>query len=509
MPIDTRPAFRERVLLWTASALFLLAVFTLLARPRPPATGGQTPARTVDVTILQLNDVYEMFPVDGRGGLARISTLRQRLESKNPNTIAVLAGDLLSPSALGEARVGGSRLAGRQMIDLMNRIGLKFAVFGNHEFDLKEAELTARIAQSTFSWLGSNVDKVSSAEPFGGSVRDVVVPFHAPDGTEVRVGLFGLTIASTPTKPYVTYRPNVATAQSEVASLKSRADVIIAVTHLSLAEDEEVATMVPGIDVVIGGHEHQNIYARRGAGLTPIAKADSNGRTVYVHHLRWDATARHVDVESRLTPITNALPDDATAAKAAEDWRVQAFNAFEADGFKPNEVVTTLTAELDGTEASVRTKCTSLTQLIGQGMVSAAKGAFGAVYNSGSIRLDDILRPGPLTQYDVMRVLPYPGKVVLVRIGGQVLKDALEKGQTLRNSGGYLQTFGIDARNLKPTSSYLIAMNDFLAGGNEKGLEILGQDAARTIVDKDVKEWRQATIAQFIASPGGVPCPAP
>src|SRR5262249_5994313 len=100
----------------------------------PPATQ----AHTVAVTVLQLNDVYEMFPVDGRGGLARVATLRQQLEAENPNTLTVLAGDLVSPSALGQARVDGRPLAGRQMIDLMNRIGVKYAVFGNHEFDLKQ-----------------------------------------------------------------------------------------------------------------------------------------------------------------------------------------------------------------------------------------------------------------------------------------------------------------------------------------------------------------------------------
>ena len=40
----------------------------------------------VDFTVLQLNDVYEAAPVEGGrlGGLARVATLRRKLEKKMP-----------------------------------------------------------------------------------------------------------------------------------------------------------------------------------------------------------------------------------------------------------------------------------------------------------------------------------------------------------------------------------------------------------------------------------------
>ena len=38
----------------------------------------------------------------------------------------------------------------------------------------------------------------------------------------------------------------------------------------------------PGIDLVLGGHEHENWFLRRGAGFTPIVKADANVRSVAV-----------------------------------------------------------------------------------------------------------------------------------------------------------------------------------------------------------------------------------
>jgi len=54
-------------------------------------------------TFLQMNDVYELIPLSGgkKGGLARVATIRKLLLKENPNTITFLAGDVVSPSALG------------------------------------------------------------------------------------------------------------------------------------------------------------------------------------------------------------------------------------------------------------------------------------------------------------------------------------------------------------------------------------------------------------------------
>lgn len=61
------------------------------------------PDSYIQWTFLQMNDVYELIPLsDGKkGGLARVATIRKLLLRENPNTITVLAGDIVSPSALG------------------------------------------------------------------------------------------------------------------------------------------------------------------------------------------------------------------------------------------------------------------------------------------------------------------------------------------------------------------------------------------------------------------------
>jgi 5'-nucleotidase len=64
-------------------------------------------AERVPVTIIQINDIYEISPVaNGKeGGVARLATLKRRLARQNPKrTFLILAGDAFSPSALGAAK---------------------------------------------------------------------------------------------------------------------------------------------------------------------------------------------------------------------------------------------------------------------------------------------------------------------------------------------------------------------------------------------------------------------
>src|SRR5258706_4907005 len=92
-------------------------------------------SQTTEVVFLQMNDVYEIAPIQGGmyGGLARVAALKQNLLKENPYTFMVLSGDFISPSALGTSDYNGERINGAQMIEVLNVIGLNYATFGNHE----------------------------------------------------------------------------------------------------------------------------------------------------------------------------------------------------------------------------------------------------------------------------------------------------------------------------------------------------------------------------------------
>ena len=226
----------------------------------------------VQWTILQMNDVYELLPLDrGRkGGLARVAYMRQLLKQENNNTITVLAGDLVSPSALGTALVNGTALNGKQMIATMNTLGLDYMAFGNHEFDLNEANLLARMNESKFTWIGSNIFRLNSQEPFGSSVTYSIVRVDS-----IRILFIGLTIDRTVRYARISNRSSLVQYTKQFLSSLPRGiyDVAVALTHLDLANDIELATLVPELDLILGGHEHENSYVLRGTDFTQIGRA--------------------------------------------------------------------------------------------------------------------------------------------------------------------------------------------------------------------------------------------
>jgi len=463
--------------------------------PAPRAgTAASRPAASpvVEFTLLQFNDVYEIGPVEGgkSGGLARVATLRQRLLAENPNTFTLLAGDFVSPSALGTAKVDGQSLAGKQMVAVLNAMGLDLATFGNHEFDIKEDQLLARLAESRFRWTSANVTRASGGPFPGGSVR---------------IGVVGVVLASNPA-PFVTYADSIESFRREAQALRGQVDVLVGLTHLAFSQDQALAEVIPEIDLILGGHEHENVRAFRGADFTPILKADANVRTVYVHRLTWDPARRALKVDSQLVIVTDEVPEDPKVAAVVTEWEQKAFTGFRQQGFEPDDRVAVTTVPLDGREASVRNRTTELTDLIARALLAEAQGSELAVYNSGSIRIDDVLPAGPVTQYDVIRVLPFGGKVLTADIRGSLLARAFDQGIASHGKGAFLQTANVSigdagawvigGKTLDPARMYRTAISDYLASGKEEGMDFLVPGPDLTIV-KENRDQRMAVIDQL------------
>lgn len=490
----------------SSTALLLAALATGCASaPAPQAAAAKG---TVEFNILQINDVYEIGPVEGgkSGGLARVATIRKRLLAENPNTFTVLAGDFVSPSALGTAKVDGKALSGRQMVAVLNALGLDLVTFGNHEFDIKENELLDRLSESRFRWTSANVARASGG-PFPGVTPNAVLTAQG-----VRIGVVGVVLASNP-QPFVTYADPIASFRQQVDALRGQTDVLIGLTHLDFAEDQLLAETVPEVDLILGGHEHENTRAYRGSDFTPILKADANVRTVYVHHLTYDPARRGLTVDSKLVIVTDDIPEDPEVAAVVKTWQDKGYAGFRQEGFEPTEQVAVTTAALDGREASVRNRSTGLTDLIARAFLAEAQGSELAVYNGGSIRIDDVIPAGPITQYDVLRILPFGGKVQTADIRGSLLARALDQGSASQGSGAFLQTanvggsagsWTVGGQPLDPNRTYRVAISDYLAAGRQKGMEFLAPGPDLTIV-KDNRDQRMALIDELRREYPGTP----
>ncbi len=469
-------------------ALLLLALPFACRTPRPaplPVDDGK-----IEIVFLQLNDVYEIAPLEGGkvGGLARVATLREKLRQENHNTLTVMAGDFLNPSVLGTLKYEGKNIAGRQMVEVLNAMGLDLATFGNHEFDLKEAELLERLRESRFGWVSSNAGhwrgdslRRFPSGPDGDSVSPTwIFDFADTDGTRLRIGVTAVTLPSTK-KPYVRYSDIYRAAETGYKSLERMTDCVIGLTHVSIDEDKEISRRVPGLKLIMGGHEHDHMYHQ--VGNTYIAKADANAKTVYVHRLRFDKNTRQVDIQSTLVPVDSTLAFEPRTDSVVRKWTGIAARSFRGMGFDPDQVLMTTAESLDGRESSIRNGSTNLTRLVTSAVTATAPRSELTIFNSGSIRVDDQLT-GPITQYDVLRTLPFGGKLVEAELTGHLLDSVLTIGRNNKGSGGYLlvdraaydettKRWTLGGKPLNPKKQYRVVLPAFLLAGEEKNLEFL------------------------------------
>src|SRR5688572_1383394 len=270
-----------------ALVLLLAAIFS---------SAAQEKQCNVKVTLLQVNDVYQFAPVDlgTAGGLARVLTLTRSIRQQNPNTLFLMAGDTISPS------VESITYKGAQMIDAWNVAGLDYATFGNHEFDFGPDVLKQRIKESKFSWVAANVIDTTTNKTFGD-----VPPYVVRECGGVKVGIFGLVLPDTKTtsKPgdNVVFRSPCETAKEMVTQLHAEGvKVVVALTHLSMREDKEVARCA-GVNLIIGGHEHTLLESH--AGRAPIFKMTADARELGRIDLNISPTGELESIDWKVIPV--------------------------------------------------------------------------------------------------------------------------------------------------------------------------------------------------------------
>jgi len=477
--------------------LALVTLLLLVACASPLRPVGPLAEPEVRITLLQVNDVYTLEPVDDgrRGGFARLATLVKRIRRENPATLMALAGDVISPS------VASTLLRGEQMIAGLNAIGLDLATFGNHEFDFGPSVLTQRMRESAFTWLSANVLDRRSGRPFGGAQPDVFLTLAG-----VRIGVFGLTTPETAKTsspgPDVEIREAIGVARAMTADLRARgAQLLVAVTHQEMGEDRALAA-APGVelDVILGGHEHEPLIAEEGRTL--ITKGGADARYLVQVDLWVGSDGRLRERSWTFHEVSARIPPDPQVAAV-----VSAYG--ERLGRELDVVVGKTSVALEGRRGPLRSQETNLGDFVADAMRAHAKTDV-ALINGGGIRSDRIIQPGPLTRRDLAAMSPFGNVVMTLELTGHVLREVLEQAlpQREREAGGFLQVSGlkvtfdparpagqrivtieVGGAQLDPDRRYTAAVVDYIAGGKDgltaftKGRVLVGATSAPLLAD--------------------------
>jgi len=243
------------------------------------------------LTILHLNDTHSnLAPSAPRtatlegttGGIARAASVIGLTKMTEPNVLTLHSGDFFVGDLMFNFYFGVPEL------QILQSLGVDAIAVGNHEFDLMPSTLKGAL-QTAFPVLDQKIPLLSANSIMEDTsittLKDFIKPYVIKEYGKIKVGIFGMTTTETNTyslpAPVVIDTNVFVCAAIMVETLKvSGCNVVIMLSHLGRFYDEAMAQNIPGINIIVGGHDHFTTeapveIANNYAGKTWFVQADA------------------------------------------------------------------------------------------------------------------------------------------------------------------------------------------------------------------------------------------
>ncbi len=418
--------------------------------------------KTYSITILHTNDHHGRFwqNRDGEYGMAARKTvidgIRAEVASAGGYTLLLDGGDVNTGVPESDLQDAVPDFKG------MNLLSYDAMAVGNHEFDKSPAVLAMQRKLAAFPMLSANIYRA------GERLFD---PYKLFNLGGVRVAVMGLTTEDTyklgnpDNMQGMDFRNPIQEAAKLVPELRSKADVVIAATHMGHYEngrhgiqapgDVEMARAVTGLDLVVGGHT-QNPACMRAENVMDTTyvpgtacQPDRQNGTWIVQAHEWGKYVGRADFQYRNgtftlvkyalipvnlknTPTIAENPDMLAMLKPYQDFGQKKLhiNVGTSDGM------------FEGDRAYVRKRATNLGMLIGQSMMEKTHADF-AVLNAGGVR--DSLPAGAITYKDILQVQPFGNTLCTITLSGREVLDYLSVSYKMSpGAGGFAHLSGVE-----------------------------------------------------------------
>lgn len=249
------------------------------------------------LVILSTNDIHAHIE-----RFAQLATAVERCRDTVP-VLLIDAGDRWTGNAYVDLAEGR-----KPIMELMHRLGYDLGTLGNHEFDVGQEKLERAVAESGFPIICANIRCGEGArlKPFE--------PSRIISRGGVKVGFLAVVTNYGPNNhpdghdaifEGLTFTDAVETAAAEAAALRKGCDVSVALTHIGLEKDRELARTGADYDLIIGGHSHDRANeVENGMLITQTGKFLVN---VGVTTIRMVGD-RIAGISYRLVPLENYEP---------------------------------------------------------------------------------------------------------------------------------------------------------------------------------------------------------
>lgn len=266
----------------------------------------------IKLTLLHTNDIHGRVQQ-----LSRIATLVRRIrsdvESSGAYCLYLDAGDAEDTSNLESSLTKGSAMEA-----ILRGAGCDFVALGN--------AIPIRYGPEAIENLANHFGKpllCGNMLNRQGNPLNGLEPFTILTLGKLNVGLIGLT---DPMEVYrAVFKLDAKTPEDVLPDLiiqarDQGAKFLILLSHLSSTADQRVAENIPGIDLIIGGHDHKKLYPPLELNGTVITQAGEYGQFLGRLDLEIDEeTGKIIQYRGELIPVEETIPVDPGAQKAIEN----------------------------------------------------------------------------------------------------------------------------------------------------------------------------------------------
>jgi len=263
-------------------------------------------------TFLDFQEAAQRY---GRmGGFAHLKTLidRLRADAGPGHSLLLDGGDLWQGSGQANA------LQGADMVDAANLLGVE-AMTGHWEFTYGEETLRRNLERFKGEFLAQNVylteeAAFNNAPAFDAALGRVFKPATVKEIGGVRIAVIGQAFPYVPIAHPKRFTPDwsFGIREAELQKLvdetrrRQHADAVILLSHNGMDVDLKLASRVPGIDIILGGHTHdavpRPVVVGNAGGKTVVGNAGSSGKFLAVVDLDVGNGAVK-DIRYHLVPI--------------------------------------------------------------------------------------------------------------------------------------------------------------------------------------------------------------
>ncbi|KAJ3556500.1 hypothetical protein NPX13_g10121 [Xylaria arbuscula] len=387
------------------------------------SSGAGNSGAAPDLRILHYNDVYHVDSSSSEpvGGVARFMTLIDQYRKGSqfegqPDLLTFFSGDAFNPS------LESSVTKGDHMIPLLNNAGTDAAALGNHDLDFGVRKFRHLASKCNFPWLIANVldPALGDGVPIGNCKKTHIIT----SSNGVKIGLIGLgerewlaTINSLP--PDLVYKSASQTAKELVPQLRAEgAEIVIALTHMREPNDNKLAEQTDGIiDIILGGHDHY--YNHSFIKGTHVLRSGTDFKQLsYIEARRKSDGSGRWDIDIIRRDVTSEIPQHGPTLELVEASTANIKRKLQ----KP---IGYTAAPLDARFRTVRLEESNIGNFVCD-IIRHYYSGDCSLMASGTIRGDQVYAPGPLLLKDIMSCFPFEDPVVVIRVLGKAIWDALE-----------------------------------------------------------------------------------